>query len=133
MYVQLRDTWNCGIDSASRAILGYLMVTTQMSMKEGIKTFGERAIEAVFKEVSQIHNRDVVEPMFPNQLTEKQKKDALNAITMVEEKCSGDIKKRTVADGRKQRGKIPKEKSASSTVSTEALLLSLMIDAQEDC
>ena len=49
----------------------------------------------------------------------------------LKQKKSGEIKARGCADGRKQRGYVQKENSSSPTVSTEALLLSSVIDAKE--
>ena len=47
-------------------------------------------------------------------------------------KKNGDIKGRTVAGGNKQRDFISKENSSSPDVSTEAVLLSCVIDAEEE-
>ena len=50
----------------------------------------------------------------------------------LKEKKNGDIKERSVAGGNKQRDFISKEDSSSPTVSTEAVLLSCIIDAEEE-
>ena len=50
----------------------------------------------------------------------------------LKQKKNGDIKGRTVAGGNKQRGFISKEDSILPTVSTEAVLLSCIIDAEEE-
>ena len=50
----------------------------------------------------------------------------------MKEKKSGRLKGRASADGRPQRLYVQKEDAASPTVSIEALLLSLAIDAKED-
>ena len=50
----------------------------------------------------------------------------------LKEKKNGDIKGRTVARVNKQRDFISKEDSSSPTVSTEAVLLSCIIDAEEE-
>ena len=68
----------------------------------------------------------------PEDLTLKNKKYALRAITLIKEKQSGKIKGRECADGRSQRSYITKEKSAEPTVSMEALLAQLIIDAFEE-
>jgi hypothetical protein len=49
----------------------------------------------------------------------------------VKEKRCGRIKGRTVADGRPQRDLYTKDETSSPTVSTDALMLSLLIDAHE--
>ena len=50
----------------------------------------------------------------------------------LKEKIYGKIKCRTVAGGNKQRGFISKEDSSSPTVATEAVLLSCIIDKEEE-
>ena len=37
-------------------------VMTQMSMKKGIKEFGDAGVDAVLVELQQLHDRDVLEP-----------------------------------------------------------------------
>jgi hypothetical protein len=56
---------------------------------------------------------------------------ALRAINLIKEKRDGRLKGRTVADGRPQRSLYTKYETASPTVSTDALMLSIMIDAHE--
>jgi hypothetical protein len=60
-----------------------------------------------------------------------ERRAALRAISVVKEKRSGRIKGRTVADGRPQRELYTKEESSSPTVSTDTLMLSLLIDTTE--
>jgi hypothetical protein len=50
----------------------------------------------------------------------------------LKEKRSGEIKGRTVAGGNKQRDYIPKEDASSPTVSTESVLLTCIVDAEEE-
>lgn len=101
-------------------------------MKEGIKRFGTSAINAVLKEFAQLHDRDTFEPKHADELTMEQKKVALNLITLVTEKRSGQIKGRACADGRKQRRYIRKEEVTSPTIQLESLMLTLLIDAYEN-
>ena len=103
----------------------------QMTARAGIKKHGELAVQAIFKEFAQIEDKNVIEPLDASKLTHKQRSEALRAISLIKEKRCGTIKGRTCADGRPQRNLYPKEETASPTVSTEALLLSLMIDAKE--
>ena len=49
----------------------------------------------------------------------------------MKQKRNGDIKGRTVAGGNKQRGYIDKEESSSPTVTTESVLLTSIVDAEE--
>jgi hypothetical protein len=66
-----------------------------------------------------------------DKLTKSQKRAALQAISVIKEKRCEKIKGRTVADGRPQRAMYTKDKTTSPTVSTDALMLSIMINACE--
>ena len=90
-----------------RKVLGTIMTQiakaskhAQVNMKEGIKRYGEKAIEAVFKEYAQLDEKDTFKPEEPSRLTDSQKREALNLITIVKEKQCGKIKGRACADGR---------------------------------
>jgi hypothetical protein len=50
----------------------------------------------------------------------------------VKKKCTGQIKVRKVAGGNKQRDFISKENASSPTVATESMLLTSLVDAQEN-
>ena len=101
----------------------------QVSVEEGIRRYGNKAVEAVLSEYSQLNDKSVFRSRMASELTVRQKKDALNLITMVKEKRCGKIKGRACADGRKQRRYIGKEESSSPTIHLESLLLSLLFDA----
>ena len=103
----------------------------QMSAKAGIKKHGQVAIDALFEEFFQLHDLGVFLAQDPKKLSRAQKKAALRAINVIKEKRCGRIKGRTVADGRNQRNLYTKEETSSPTVSNDALMLSLMIDAME--
>jgi len=105
---------------------------TQMSAKRGIAVFGKKAIEAIFKEFKQLHDKGVFRPIDPKSLTPDQKRKALREITIIKEKRCGKIKGRTCADGRPQRNYISKDESSSPTISNDAFLMSLIIDALEE-
>ena len=110
----------------------------QMSAKKGIKKYGKRAIAAILKEFTQLDKgavpgKPVVEPVDATTLSYDVKKRALEAVNLIAEKRSGDIKGRTCADGSKQRRYLRADETvASPTVSLEALLCSLIIDAHEE-
>ena len=112
----------------SRYITGFIV--TQMTAKAGIKKHGDVAIEALMIEFQQLYDITVFKGVNPTTLTQKQKA-ALRAINLIKEKRCGKIKARSVADGRPQRNMYDKDKTASPTVSTDALLMSMMIDAWE--
>ena len=103
----------------------------QVSVKEGIRRFGDKTVDAVLTEYAQLNEKNVFAPVNANKLTKKQKSDALTLLTMIKQKRCGKIKGRECADGRKQRRYISKEDSTSPTVHLESLLLTIMIDAFE--
>ena len=106
--------------------------TGQMSMKKGLKVFGEPGYAAVKKEMQQLHNRKVMQPVNRKDLSPSQKKEALGYLMFLKKKQCGTIKGRGCADGRKQRAYITKEESTSPTISTEAVFLTAMIDTWEN-
>jgi hypothetical protein len=106
-------------------------VLSQFGVNKGIKLFGQDGVDAVLKELSQLHNRKVVVPEDPKQLTREQKHKALQYLMFLKRKRCGMIKGRGCADGRKQRAYTSKEETSSPTVATESLMLSCIIDAKE--
>jgi hypothetical protein len=110
-------------------LFGYAM--TQMTAKAGIRKFGEAALAALIQEFGQLEDQNVYEPVHAHTLTRAQRRGALRAINLITEKRDGRIKGRTVADGSTQRPLYEKHKTASPTLSIDALLLSIMMDAKE--
>ena len=106
-------------------------VMTQHSMKKGIKLFGEAGVEAVLQELKQLQDRKVLEPRSATNLSQSEKKAALQYLMFLKQKRSGKIKGRGCADGRKQREHTNKEDASSPTVAIESVLLSCTIDAKE--
>jgi hypothetical protein len=126
----VEDMYTSGsCEKVSEYITGFIM--TQMTVKAGIKKHGQVAIDALYKEFLQLHDLGVFNGQHTGQLTKAQKKGALRAIRMIKEKRCGRIKGRTVADRSVQRDLYSKEETSSPTVSTDALMLSIMIDAWE--
>jgi hypothetical protein len=76
-------------------------------------------------------NLHVYKPLDPTSLTPMQRKGALQAINLIEEKRDGVLKGRTVADGRPQRPLYDKSETASPTVSNNGLVLTVTVDAHE--
>jgi hypothetical protein len=116
-------------ESVMNCLTGIIM--TQMSAKAGIKKHGQVAVDALFEEFSQLHDLGVFLGQDANKLTRTEKKASLRAISVIKEKRCGRIKGRTVADGRPQRQLYTKEETSSPTVSSDALMMSLLIDANE--
>ena len=109
----------------------------QMSAYKGIKEFGERAIEAMFKELVQldqgaVHGKPVVTEIDPDMLSDEEKGRALDAVNIIELKRDGRIKGRSCANGSKQKLYLKEFDSvASPTVSLEGLFTMLLIAAYE--
>jgi hypothetical protein len=108
------------------------LATSQMSMKRGIKVFGDAGIKAVADELQQLHDRVVMEAKHAKELTPAERKDALAYLMFLKRKRSGKVKGRGCADGRKQRAWTNKEDATSPTIATEAVFLTAVIDALED-
>ncbi|MDG7001629.1 MAG: hypothetical protein JRN15_21230, partial [Nitrososphaerota archaeon] len=108
-----------------------VLETPQMSMNQGIRMFGEAGVEAVKKEMQQLHDRQVMKAKQAKELTKEQKKEALAYLMFLKRKRGGKIKGRGCADGRKQRAYTAKEDAASPTVANEAVFLTAVIDAME--
>ena len=109
----------------------------QMSARMGIKRFGEEAIAALIKEYTQLDQgafpgKPVVEPIDYDDLTEEERREALESVNLIKKKRSGVMKGRTCADGSRQRRYLkPDESVASPTLATESLMCSSVIDAYE--
>ena len=106
-------------------------VMTQMSMKKGIKEFGDAGVDAVLSELKQLHDRNVLEPRPADELTREENPAALHYLMFLKKKRNGRIKGRGCADGRKQILHTNKEDASSPTVAIEAVMLSCVIDAHE--
>jgi hypothetical protein len=85
----------------------------------------------MMQEFAQLEALDVYDAINPRTLTTKQKRGALRAINLIKKKRDGQLKGRTVADGRPQQSLYDKSETACLTVSTDALVLSIIIDAHE--
>ena len=69
---------------------------------------------------------------FTHLTSEQRRKKSLRAINLVIEKKSGNIEVRAVADDRSQRAYVDPEDAASPTVSLETLMLTCVIEAEEE-
>jgi hypothetical protein len=104
---------------------------TQYSMKKGIKVFGPLGVDAVLKELKQLHDRTVIAPKDAAKLSREDKQASLQCLVFLKKKRPGVIKARGCADGRKQRPYNAKEDASSPTVAIESVMLSCLIDAKE--
>jgi hypothetical protein len=100
-------------------------------MKKGLKLFGDKGREAVEVELQQLHERQVMQPVAAESLTQEQRRRALAYLMFLKQKRCGKVKGRGCADGRKQRVYTAKEEATSPTVSIRSIMLSCMIYAKE--
>jgi hypothetical protein len=108
------------------------LATAQMSMKKGLKMFGEGGVVAVRGEMQQLHDRKVMEPRHTRDLTPEELREALGYLMFLKRKRCGKIKGHGCADGCKQRPHIDRANAASPTVATESVFLMAVIDALEN-
>jgi hypothetical protein len=106
-------------------------IMTQLSLKAGLKEWGDQAFTATRFEMKQLHLRNTFKPKHCRELSQVQRQTVFESHMFLKQKRDGKIKGRTVAGGNKQRDYISKEDASSPTVATEALLLSCIIDAEE--
>ena len=107
------------------------IMLTQMNVKQGLLTFGEKGNEAILKELRQLHQKNALLPISKENLSYAERKKALRYLMFLKEKRDGTIKARGCADGRPRRQYTSKTEVSSPTVSLEALMLSCAIDAKE--
>ena len=101
------------------------------SLKAGIKKFGERGSEAATKEIKQLHDRKVFKPIMSSELTTQERKRAMDSLIFFTEKRDGRVKGRACANGSTQRDYIPREDAASPTASTDSVLITGVIEANQ--
>lgn len=101
------------------------------SLKSGLKKFGERGEQAAYKEMHQLHNRNVWMPIKLEKLTNEERRRAMESLIFLTEKRDGIVKARTCADGSTQRPYTPKEEAASPTAATEAIMITGVIEAKQ--
>jgi hypothetical protein len=106
-------------------------ILTQLSLKAGLKEWGNKVFKAAHSEMKKLHLRKNFKPKHWRELSKAQCQTVLESHMFLKLKRDGKIKGRTVAGGNKQRDYISKEDASSPTVSMEAVLLSCIIDAEE--
>ena len=108
----LRNTWGRDydhryagedfvIDNAAMTTHGTSKVleTPQMTLKVGLRTFGNDGVRAVEKEMRQLHDRGVMMPVHKKSLTSEQRKEALAYLMFLKRKRCGKVKGHGCTDG----------------------------------
>jgi hypothetical protein len=101
------------------------------SLNKVVKKFGKPGWDAALKEMKQLNDREVSEPIDVSQLSAIEKKRALESLIFLVEKKDKTIKGRTCANGSTQHKYVNQEDATSPTAATELILLTATIDAEE--
>ena len=88
--------------------------------------------DALTAEFAQLDYKGAYKPIHATNLTETQQNSALQIINLIKEKRIGQLKGRSVADGRPQRVFYMKDETSSPTATPESVLLTALVDAVED-
>ena len=108
-------------------------IMTQLSLKVVLREWGDKAHTAATSEMKQLCFSKMFIPMYWKKLTRDQRLKVLESHMFLKKKrIDGNIKRRTVAGGNKQRSYIPKGGASLPTVATKAVLLTCIIDAGEN-
>ena len=107
------------------------LLLTQLSMKAGIKAFGQQGVDAVVEEMRQFHYREIVSPINPTEITPEVRARALGYLMFLKQNRNGDIKGRGCADGLPERVYKSKLETSSPTVCTESVFIGCAMDAKE--
>jgi hypothetical protein len=107
-------------------------IMTQLSLKAGLKECGEEAFMAAESEMKQLHFRNTSKPKHWRELSQVQRQTVLESHMFLKQKRDENIKGRTVVGGNKQWDYISKEDDSSPMVVMESVLLSCIIDTEEE-
>ena len=109
----------------------YFNVLATYNIKKAVEEYGNEGTQSMLKEMKQLHDKDVFEPMDYNSLSERQKSKILRSLMFVKRKRNGTLKSRFLADGSQQVRSLSQIDASSPTVSTEAVFIQSAIDAME--
>ena len=104
----------------------------QYYITKGLKVFGQQGKDAAMKELGQLVNRNCWKGIHVSELSESEKKKAVEAMMLLALKHTGEVKGRYVYKGNDTRGWLTREETASPTASLEGILVTCVIDAHED-
>jgi hypothetical protein len=100
-------------------------------LMKGLKKFGERGKKAAFKELKQLHDRVVFKPIHISELTDVERKRAMESLIFLVEKRDGTVKARTCANGSTQREYVDRDEATSPTAMTESVIITGTIEAKQ--
>ena len=102
-----------------------------LSMKAGLKRWGNKGKQEFFKELSQLHMRDTFRPINSKTFLKTEYDKVLESHLFLKQKRDHSIKGRMVAGGNNQRGHIDKTDATSPTAALKLVLLTSTIDAKD--
>ena len=115
-----------------------LVMACMYILKKGTELFGDKADEAVLKELTEVDDFETYKPVHKEDLSPEDCKNALESLMKITEKREDEtgnrkINGRMVADGSKQRSYKGYEKSDGSlpTARTDSIITTGVIDAHE--
>jgi len=108
----------------------YMFIQTY-SLKAGIKKFGEQGRKAALDEMKQIHDRVVFHPIRIDNMSETERKHAMESLMFLVQKKCGRFKARTFANGSTQHQYITKDEATSPTVSHESTIITGVIETKQ--
>jgi hypothetical protein len=94
-------------------------IMIQLSLKEGLKEWGDEAFTTSQSEMKQLHFSNMFKPKHWRELSQVQQRTVLESHVFLKQKQDGKIKGRTVAGGNNQHDYISKEDASSQTIATE--------------
>ena len=119
--------------NVTRRGLEFVQVFAQQYMLgKGLKKFGERGENATYAELEQLHKRTCFSPIHIAEMTKEEKKKAQNALLLLTEKRTGEVKGRLVYNGKPTRDWMSREDTSSPTATQEGIFLTAVIDAKEE-
>ena len=100
-------------------------------LKKGLLKFGDKGKAASVKELDQLHRRNCFTPLMVSELSQTERKKAMEALMFLSEKRDGTVKGRMVYNGKPTRKWLTREDSASPTAALESIMLTAVIEAHE--
>jgi hypothetical protein len=105
---------------------------TQMSLKAGLKEWDDQSFTAAHSEMKQLHFCKTFKPKYWREQIKAQRQNVLQSHMFLKLKRERKIMGRTVAGVNKQCDYISKEDASSPTVATESVVLSCIINCEEE-
>jgi len=102
------------------------------SLKKGLKQFGACSKIAAHKEMKQLHDRAVFEAIRLEEMTQLERKRALESLIFLVEKRDGRVKAQTCANGSTQREYITQEEAEQQYGSEETSHVTMVCRKRHD-